>query len=539
MKKASKPDKGKNKAASKGKKISIRKHLPLFVRIHYDTVKNFSPSKLFGIGVMAFIAVFGVLLATQTISPTTSAVLDQSSSNDVQVTNFSSASDKARFIVRVAGQQRIKNVKYYESRLPSDSGIGCTRDIDDYDDFAIVGTVPYNVSDYVIEDISTSAKRLCIVVSYTFELYFPPTQSTRTTDAYTFQGPFPVNVDNEESSTTSTGTSTSTIQTPQSVTNYKDIHTSVPRNRFKQTSRTQVSFDASVTTANLTLLDVKYYTTTVLSQQNIPATCATMPTRYTRPASSSRSGPSSYTKGYTASVGSKDKGICIMISFKRVGSEETMYGFHDSSPFRINGDYKFEIKSVSQEGLNYVFEAGRDAMWSHKYSTMPTGSSLEEQRRSASYGCDGHFVVAVNYSRDYEVLLEGLSAGRYVLCIEASDGRGNYASKVVNIQVSDGSTETTPVTTTPVKTETTPVKPETTPVKTETTPVKPETTPVKPEVEETETVTREPEEATAIADTGILDDENSWSQLGGYILIAGAALGTARILVVKKYKQIG
>ena len=483
---------------------------------------------------MAFIAVFGVLLATQTISPTTSAVLDRSNSDDVQVTNFSSAFDKARFIVRVAGQQRIKNVKYYGSRLPSDSGIGCTRDIDDYDDFAIRGTIPYNVSDYVIEDISTSAKRLCIVVSYTFELYFPPTQSTRTTDAYTFQGPFPVNADNEESSTTST----STIQTPQSVTNYKDIHTSVPRNRFKQTSRTQVSFDASVTTANMTLLSVKYYTTTVLYQQNLPATCPTIPTRYNRVAP--KSGPRAImqlSRVYTASVGSKDKGICIMISFNRAGSSETLYGFHDSIPFRINGNQKFEIENVSQEGLNYVFEADRDAMWSHRYSTMPTGSSLEEQRRSASYGCDGHFVVAVNYTRDYKVLLEGLSAGRYVLCIEASDGRGNYASKVVNIQVSDGSTETTPVKTETTPVTTTPVKTETTPVTT--TPVKTETTPVKTEAEETKTVTREPEEATAIADTGILDDENSWSQLGGYILIAGAALGAARILVVKKYKQIG
>ena len=57
----------------RSKKISIRKHLPLSVRVHYDVIRNFSPFKLFGLGIMMFIAVFGVLLATQVISPTSEA----------------------------------------------------------------------------------------------------------------------------------------------------------------------------------------------------------------------------------------------------------------------------------------------------------------------------------------------------------------------------------------------------------------------------------------------------------------------------------
>ena len=52
-----------------GKKVSVRKHLPLSVRVHYDTVRNFSAAKLAGLGVMAAMAVFGVFLSTQIASP--------------------------------------------------------------------------------------------------------------------------------------------------------------------------------------------------------------------------------------------------------------------------------------------------------------------------------------------------------------------------------------------------------------------------------------------------------------------------------------
>ena len=63
----------KQPSSRDNKKISIRKHLPLAVRVHYDVVRNFSLVKLAGVGVMALIAVFGVLLATQTLSPQSSA----------------------------------------------------------------------------------------------------------------------------------------------------------------------------------------------------------------------------------------------------------------------------------------------------------------------------------------------------------------------------------------------------------------------------------------------------------------------------------
>ena len=54
-------------------RISIRRHLPLAVRVHYDVVRNWTRPKMWGIGAMMLIAVFGVLLATQAVSPASSA----------------------------------------------------------------------------------------------------------------------------------------------------------------------------------------------------------------------------------------------------------------------------------------------------------------------------------------------------------------------------------------------------------------------------------------------------------------------------------
>ena len=41
-----------------------------------------------------------------------------------------------------------------------------------------------------------------------------------------------------------------------------------------------------------------------------------------------------------------------------------------------------------------------------------------------------------------------------------------------------------------------------------------------------------------IASTGD-ENERNWSQFAGYLLIAGAVLGIARVLIVKKYRQTG
>ena len=53
---------------------SLRRYLPLLVRVHYDVVKNWRSAKVWGVGVMMMVALFGALLATQLIVPTSSAL---------------------------------------------------------------------------------------------------------------------------------------------------------------------------------------------------------------------------------------------------------------------------------------------------------------------------------------------------------------------------------------------------------------------------------------------------------------------------------
>ena len=65
----------------KDKAISIRRHLPPSMRARYDAVRNSAPVKAAGMGAMVLVGIFGVLLATQTVSPTSSA----SNTNEVTV----------------------------------------------------------------------------------------------------------------------------------------------------------------------------------------------------------------------------------------------------------------------------------------------------------------------------------------------------------------------------------------------------------------------------------------------------------------------
>ena len=53
---------------------SLRRYLPLTVRVHYDVVRNWRKAKVWGLGTMMLVAVFGVLLATQSIAPASSAI---------------------------------------------------------------------------------------------------------------------------------------------------------------------------------------------------------------------------------------------------------------------------------------------------------------------------------------------------------------------------------------------------------------------------------------------------------------------------------
>ena len=106
-------------------KISVRKHLPLSVRVHYDAVRNFSLGKLAGLGVMAVMAVFGVFLATQIASPQSSAAastitLKQLETNWVEAVISGSVHPPRLVRHVVSDEPTCDNALFYENPAVSD-----------------------------------------------------------------------------------------------------------------------------------------------------------------------------------------------------------------------------------------------------------------------------------------------------------------------------------------------------------------------------------------------------------------------------------
>ena len=554
MKQTSKSDKSKSKRMSK--KISIRKHLPLLVRVHYDAVKNFSPSKLFGLGVMGLVAVFGVLLATQTISPTTSA--ETNYAGTTIVSNFLQISTTINFSVSVAStgstQRTIEHVGYHENSAPGNSIRirGCSTTPGDYEAASRRGPSAAHYE----ATVAPSSTNVCIMVRFRQAVPLP---NGRSFFRYGFHGPYnlerttPIPTNQLPETSTPTNqlpetstptnqlpeTSTPTNQLPEIATNYANLHTSVPTSKFVQISATQATFDASVMTSSMTLQSVKYYAT---SQQNVLlAQCSVAPSKYKGRTALKTGPPNQPSISYKATIGADDKTVCIMVSF-RDGST-IKYGFH--GPFSTNSNERFGI-TLRQDGSTYIFETNRDVLWSHKYLVNATVHVVGAA--TIIYPeCVKTFVAIGNRSDEYRVsVVQNLSENDYHICIRASDGHGNYGYKVVPVQVGneDPATDTgaqTDPTNRQGQSQTTTTDDITETVATDTTVDEtPDTTASQTEetTDTTETTASQTEEATIISETGVLDDEGSWAQLGGYVLLAAAALGAARILVIKKYKKI-
>ena len=109
-----------------GKKVSVRKHLPLSVRVHYDTVRNFSAAKLAGLGVMAAMAVFGVFLSTQIASPQSFAagstiVLRQLENNYVEAV-ISDSEYSPRFVSHIVTDTSTCDEDLYNNEIQDGRG---------------------------------------------------------------------------------------------------------------------------------------------------------------------------------------------------------------------------------------------------------------------------------------------------------------------------------------------------------------------------------------------------------------------------------
>ena len=107
------------KETRRGKKqISIRRHLPLSVRVHYDLAKNLLPSKLLGVGIIMLIAVFGIILAIQAGGSSGSAnnyASEYTEVTDFNQVDYSNGYDQAIFTVSVKNQATLSRVKYHTS----------------------------------------------------------------------------------------------------------------------------------------------------------------------------------------------------------------------------------------------------------------------------------------------------------------------------------------------------------------------------------------------------------------------------------------
>ncbi len=131
--------KSDNSSSSK-KVISIRRYLPLAVRVRYDAVRNSAPVKMAGMGVIVLVGIFGILLATQTVSPQSSASPDDAVTvisglnNSTTVSKLGETADTLTFSVDASMNPSRTSVslivKYYTA---SSSNTTCSSSPSTYD----------------------------------------------------------------------------------------------------------------------------------------------------------------------------------------------------------------------------------------------------------------------------------------------------------------------------------------------------------------------------------------------------------------------
>ena len=165
---------------------------------------------------------------------------------------------------------------------------------------------------------------------------------------------------------------------------------------------------------------------------------------------------------------------------------------------------------------------------------------LKTIRQDQTWLASGRMLAPINGDAKKAAIYLDLSHGGRFVCIKATNDNGtDYVGRLLPTAPT---TAPAPVIQQPVTTEQ-PVQ------RTPTTTTTPEEEEEEEEEEEADTTdedTAESQDESAPTDgsdeeiaTAGGDNERNWSQLAGYLLIAGAVLGIARILVVKKYKQIG
>ena len=556
------------------RKPSIRKHLPLFVRVHYDVARNFSPLKLFGVGVMALVAVFGVLLVTQAIGPgsaaqTTDEVTVVHANQGVTVTKNSESATQVFFNVDVAkgNLTDITPVKYYTTNLVSHR---CSTSDSDYTRTARAGAGTNNdVGGSHTASITDSVKVVCLRVKT-----FRTERFSRSVRSVVYHGYYAIAVNRAATTTTRTTPAVSIRSLRQSSTNPF---------RIRGYSDFEARWDAKIIATS----EDCDGGTNFVRHPNTVATYSTsyiydiLNTEYQRDFHDGKQ----FCVRATARNGSIDYGdieidlavptapVSAPVITVQTPSIATIPGATESSIY-VTASANQDITSwryivVDDSVSNNYNNIGTTNPCERLFGLNPTRQDQEWLARGAwtssltnnpnANGLVGNFGGNAD---EVAMLLNISHSGRFV-CIKATNTNGSdYGGRL--LPTASSTAPKTVLTTQP----TTPAQPscpagqegghthgsyfangechshpqdkpcgetvwQHTGGSSHNTFVVTATPPCLTAVSE------EPDQPTVVSDTGVFGDESSASQLTGYVLIAAAVLGTARILVIKKYSQVG
>ncbi|MYB77164.1 MAG: hypothetical protein F4X83_08730 [Chloroflexi bacterium] len=582
--------------SSKNSKISIRKHLPLSVRVHYDTVRNFSPMKLFGVGVMALIAVFGTLLAFQ-VTGSQSQATSTGTYSKMSVVSYASGGEVEFRVAPIGGLARIDLVQYHSStRDLNKSGCESVHDNSPYGNYTDLSK---SSGKYTTPNIARTMKTLCIRVEITITSH-PDVPPIETDEFHSFA----INRSSVTPRIIIKQVSDELGLRLEATANVEVVRTTWQNAAIKLTQKcdqslwdtlgsdeissgqvflvptegrptqhvacfrvrraTTVSLGNPEATYIYGQLPVAGSTPTALEDENIAetSTFAHRPVIKVVKNGNTYSGVNTNTNAsiYKWKYVIRNDSTCDSSVFTNGGQDpgnlikpqytDTFTPGNNEEVDKYNGKYicfdalsttalwakekagaKLSLTAVNEpeedptattvqqatpkpgpvlevtkDGNTYTVSNTNTEVTIHKYKYVIRNDSTCDSSVFTNGGQDPGNLIKPQYT---DTFTPGNNEevdkynGKYI-CFDAVATNDVWAKKKVSVKLSltaiDEDAE-------------------------------------EPEAEEPDE--SEPEETTQLADTGIFDDGNNAGQLIGYVLIAAAVLGTARILVVKKYKKIG
>ena len=446
----------KDNTSRKAKRISIRRHLPIGVRVHYDVVRNFAPIKLVGLSVMVMIAVFGILLATQTVSPGSEASATWTGT-DIQYRNYDwgftkpGGQDEEYWHrdylddnFKVSTQQNNRTLKVLisvppdvaSSELPS-GFFGEDRSID------------YSIEDVKAQPVSSSSA--CTKAAFIRTLSDRGTPipwvtlpnetlssidlaTTDNNQYYCFQVKLKGDISWDSDThpewifvtRNSISASTSSVSTPVTPPNFTVSGVS-------QTGL-EVSFVVA-SSSSLTPTSVKFSKSTSTTR-----TCPTLSVSYTHNATLASTYPGGAGRVYRVPVLTGSKNICVKIAYSQNGSG--VYEVH--GPFPVNTS-STPLITIIKSGREYSATASNVRADSWKHVVVSSSSACVE----SSFVHQGAQLQGVQTGSSYTVAdsVGTTQNGKYVCFrVQGTNSVWSYRSTAINVPAITTTTTTTIVT---------------------------------------------------------------------------------------------